>query len=120
MLNLANNQQILNKYLGQELIFPLEIKIYFFLAMEYEHGCAYPTFSHLFLSLFLSIFNSLPCTDIRTSMCCGWWLIYVVDSWSLWLSGVLMASILVAQVTTVLSLERLVVKQWRLIVALSS
>ena len=48
--------------------------------------------------------------------CCGWWLIYVVDFWSLWWSSGLLvssnSSILVAQVTTV----QLVVEQWRLIV----
>lgn len=45
--------------------FHLKLKFIFFLAKECEPGYAYLTFSHLFLSLFPSIFNSLPCTEIR-------------------------------------------------------
>ena len=76
----------------------------------------YPSFSHLFYSIVFIVFNSIPCTEITIGMwCCGWWLIYVVDFWSLWWSSGLLvssnSSILVAQVTTV----QLVVEQWRLI-----
>lgn len=70
---------------------------------------------HFLIFSFVSLhcFHTFLIHFYNKYVCCGWWLIYVVDFWLQWWSGGLMFPVtLVAQVTTL----QLVVEQWRSIV----
>ena len=70
---------------------------------------------HFLIFSFVSLhcFHTFLIHFYNKYVCCGWWLIYVVDFWLQWWSGGLMFLVtLVAQVTTL----QLAVEQWRSIV----